>query len=73
MKVDKESLYVMGLSTAYLFAISATTILLKIQDVTTGKDGRKFEHPYWQSFMSTVSEVSILFIYFAQKLCRRKQ
>ena len=36
-----------GYMLGFLFLCSSYAIITKYQDITTGKDGRHFQHPYW--------------------------
>ncbi|TNV80943.1 hypothetical protein FGO68_gene14050 [Halteria grandinella] len=49
---------------AFLLCVSSYTILTKFQDISQGKDGRLFIHPFWQTFVTAAGDSLALLIYF---------
>jgi hypothetical protein len=65
-----ELFIVMG---CFLFCVSSYTVLNKYQDVTKGKNGRPFSHPYFQTFVCALGESCALWVFIIARQCKKKK
>ena len=57
----------------FLLFCSSYSIITKYQDITPGYNGRLFEHPYWQTFVTAWGDSLALILYFVKTKLKERR
>lgn len=52
---------------------SVYSVIQKLQNLTPGEGGLKFDHPYFVTFLLSISQVLVFFVYLAKERIFKNQ